>query len=143
MMHRRVVGHTTYDNPSVSPEELLVSSYRVDLPAAYSTNGKLQGIIWTLTSTSFIFLCVRLLVRWKAMRRLYWDDFFVVLAWALSLAITAAVTRFNSITYEIIDLSHGLKPLPPDMMTIMVRCVLLHIVVPSSLSQSTSWSLNP
>jgi hypothetical protein len=72
-----------------------------------------------------VFLCVRLFVRWKALRRLYWDDFLVVLAWALSLAITAAVTRYNNITYEIIDLSHGLRPLPPNMMTIMVRLVAL------------------
>ncbi|PVI00871.1 hypothetical protein DM02DRAFT_655000 [Periconia macrospinosa] len=50
------------------------------------------GITWTLTSVCTISLCVRLYLRWKRFRRLFWDDAFVILAWAFLIPLSAQLT---------------------------------------------------
>lgn len=51
-----------------------------------------QATTWTLTALCTISLITRLYLRWRLLNRLFWDDFFVVLAWVFSIPLAAQVT---------------------------------------------------
>ncbi|PSN71564.1 hypothetical protein BS50DRAFT_570891 [Corynespora cassiicola Philippines] len=91
------------------------------------------GVIWTLTVLSLLFLPARLYARWKSFRRFFWDDFFVVFAGVISLAITAACTALNSVTYEVMDIGSGKKKFPPNVKIITMQFTRLFVVVPMLL----------
>ncbi|KAF1960847.1 hypothetical protein CC80DRAFT_590173 [Byssothecium circinans] len=65
-------------------------------------NKGLLAIIWLMTSAASIALCLRLYARYQRFKRLYWDDFFVILAWILlvPLAAQATVSYSNPATLD-------------------------------------------
>ncbi|KAH7130796.1 hypothetical protein B0J11DRAFT_603180 [Dendryphion nanum] len=102
---------TGYSTPKVSP-------------------GAFIGIIWAMTTFSLLFLPARLYARFKTARRFYWDDFFVVFAWILLLAITASCTAFNSVTYDIMAIGAGKKKFPPNVRVITMQFSRLFTIIP-------------
>ncbi|RAH63771.1 uncharacterized protein BO66DRAFT_444629 [Aspergillus aculeatinus CBS 121060] len=74
-----------------------------------------MGVLWTFTASSTIFVVARIVIRLKTFRRLFVDDFFVLLAWILSV-ITGIVWRIESpVLYEMYALSAGKTPLTPGV----------------------------
>ncbi|KAF2705459.1 hypothetical protein K504DRAFT_414361 [Pleomassaria siparia CBS 279.74] len=88
------------------------------------------GAIWALTVLSFLFLPARLYARWSSFFRFYWDDFFVVFAWVLSLAITASCTALNSVTFEIMLIGSGRMEYPTNLKAIVMQFSRLFSIVP-------------
>jgi hypothetical protein len=69
-------------------------------------------VIWVFAAFSFLLLLGRLYTRWTTFRRFFWDDFVVLLAWSLSLAITASTTALNERTYTVMYIIAGLLKAP-------------------------------
>lgn len=91
-------------------------------------------MIWALTVFSFLLVPARLYARWSTLRRFFWDDYLVIFAWTISLAITIAVTIFSRITYEVMYIAAGkLEEIPPNTRTITLQFTRLFNSVPMLL----------
>lgn len=51
-----------------------------------------QVAIWMITGVATLALCARLYTRYWRFTHFYWDDFFVILAWILSIPIAVQTT---------------------------------------------------
>lgn len=91
-----------------------------------------QGTIWALTTLSLLFLPARLYARWTSFHRFYWDDFFVLFAWILSLSITASCTAYNNATYEVMYLGSDqlFSGFPSNVEIIAMQFSRLFAIVP-------------
>lgn len=78
----------------------------------------------------FLFLPARLYARLKATKRLYWDDFLVTFAWAISLAITVTITIYYPVTVEIMLIGAGLKKFPPNVKIITMQFTRVFTAIP-------------
>lgn len=61
-----------------------------------------KAITWTLTSVTLLSLVLRVTIRLRRFRKLFWDDFSVGLAFVLSLA-TAIEPTFTAVHYDFGD----------------------------------------
>lgn len=71
------------------------------------TLNNFQGIAWGGTALSFIFVVFRIYVRIKSFRRVYADDFLVVLAWLLLLTSAIIWQTQQTSMYTQFRLSSG------------------------------------
>lgn len=63
------------------------------------------------------------------MHRLYWDDFFVVFSWILSLVITILVTVFINLIYDIMLIGSGKMKFPANVKTITMQFTRVFTIV--------------
>ncbi|KAF1998770.1 hypothetical protein P154DRAFT_577634 [Amniculicola lignicola CBS 123094] len=68
------------------------------------TETVLLASIWSVVGLAFCFLPVRLYTRWRTRKRLFWDDFFVVVAWLFVVPCAISATIFRE---PLVDLSPG------------------------------------
>ncbi|GKZ57625.1 hypothetical protein CBS63078_6367 [Aspergillus niger] len=74
------------------------------------------GLLWTFTCTSFLFVLFRVVVRYGSFKRLYLDDFFVLLAWAIMLTTAIIWQIEGQVLYEMYAISEGKQPYTPDIL---------------------------
>ncbi|PYI05541.1 hypothetical protein BO78DRAFT_398059 [Aspergillus sclerotiicarbonarius CBS 121057] len=74
------------------------------------------GLLWAFTWTSFLFILFRVVVRYGSFRRLYLDDAFVLLAWAIMLTTAIIWQIEGQVLYEIYAMSAGKQPYTPDIL---------------------------
>ncbi|CAI7606710.1 unnamed protein product [Penicillium crustosum] len=68
------------------------------------------GVVWALTGMSFIFVVFRVYAQITAFRRLFLDDFLVVLSWIIILTAVVIWQILGKILYELYAISAGTKP---------------------------------
>lgn len=73
----------------------------------------MQGILWALTGISFLFVLFRIYVQTTSFRRLFIDDFLVILAWVIILTAAVIWTVEGKVLYELYAISSGEKPFTP------------------------------
>ncbi|KAF1972671.1 hypothetical protein BU23DRAFT_155798 [Bimuria novae-zelandiae CBS 107.79] len=88
------------------------------------------GVTWAFTAFSFFLLPARLYARWTTLSRLFWDDYLVIFAWTISLAMSIAVTVLNSATYEVMAIGAGKMKFPPNVRTSTLQFSRLFNIVP-------------
>ncbi|KAH7339205.1 hypothetical protein BKA66DRAFT_54266 [Pyrenochaeta sp. MPI-SDFR-AT-0127] len=79
-----------------------------------STPLRLKGyvdvvVIWTMVGVSLPFVLLRLYTRRRSFQRLFWDDFFVVLAWVLLIIIAVLGIVFRDDMREVRSVLSGEK----------------------------------
>lgn len=72
-----------------------------------------QGFLWGSTTVSLCFLSFRLFVRIRYFKKLYSDDWLVILAWTLLLANAILWQTQAPALYELFDVVTGKKPSTP------------------------------
>ncbi|EED13966.1 conserved hypothetical protein [Talaromyces stipitatus ATCC 10500] len=72
------------------------------------------GMLWAFTAVSFLFVLFRIVVRYGSFRRLYLDDFFVLLAWSIMLTTAIIWQIQGQVLYEIYAISAGTQSYTPD-----------------------------
>ncbi|KAJ5799448.1 uncharacterized protein N7518_001516 [Penicillium psychrosexuale] len=65
------------------------------------------GVLWALTGTSFIFVVFRIYAQVTSFRRLFLDDFLVVLAWVIILTAAVIWQVEGKVLYELYAVSAG------------------------------------
>ncbi|KAM4064609.1 hypothetical protein HRG_005022 [Hirsutella rhossiliensis] len=79
------------------------------------SNNVFLGAVWATAALAFAFLLVRLYSRFRGPRRLYWDDLFVIVAFALAL-VTAALWQWVAPDmYYLLNVAAGFAPPTPDV----------------------------
>ncbi|KAJ6143092.1 hypothetical protein N7471_002545 [Penicillium samsonianum] len=68
------------------------------------------GVLWALTGTSLIFVVFRIYAQVTSFRRLFLDDFLVVLAWIIILTAAVIWQVDGKVLYELYAISAGTKP---------------------------------
>lgn len=100
-----------------------------------------QGVIWGGWAITVIFVCFRILSRIKIFKRLYWDDFFVLLALALTLASAIIWQAFMAHDmYEVMNVSAGLELPGPKFLADGRRYSQASLAI-LILFYSTLWSI--
>ncbi|OQD63722.1 hypothetical protein PENPOL_c009G07296 [Penicillium polonicum] len=67
------------------------------------------GVVWALTGMSFIFVAIRVYAQLISFRRLFLDDFLVVLAWVIILTAAVIWQILGKILYDLYAISAGTK----------------------------------
>ncbi|KAJ5420449.1 hypothetical protein N7465_002968 [Penicillium sp. CMV-2018d] len=67
------------------------------------------GVVWALTGMSFIFVVIRVYAQLTSFRRLFLDDFLVVLAWVIILTAAVIWQILGKILYDLYAISAGTK----------------------------------
>ena len=76
---------------------------------------RVQGVIWGGVVTSFLFVVMRMIARWSAFKRFYFDDAFVLFAWLLTLGTAIVWQIIARNTYQFVAITSGqLWPPPPS-----------------------------
>lgn len=97
----------------VSQPVFLVSP---SLIKASDPNSLHQGVLWTLTGVSFFFVVFRIYVQTTSFRRLFIDDFLVILAWIIILAAAVIWTVEGKVLYELYAISSGEQLFNPSFL---------------------------
>ncbi|KGO78081.1 hypothetical protein PITC_041120 [Penicillium italicum] len=74
------------------------------------------GVLWALTGISFIFIAFRFYAQVTSFRRLFLDDFLVVLAWIIILTTAVIWQVKGKVLYELYAISAGTKPFDPEFL---------------------------
>ncbi|CAG8305844.1 unnamed protein product [Penicillium olsonii] len=74
------------------------------------------GVLWALTSISFLFVLFRVYVQLTSFRRLFIDDFLVISAWIIILSAAIIWQVKGKILYELYAISAGTKPFTLDFL---------------------------
>jgi hypothetical protein len=97
------------DRALVSQDVFTVS---ISVPKALNSNTdfSIHRPTWTLVALCTTLVVSRLVIRFKTMGRLSWDDAFVVLSWAMLLS-TATLWKYNlRLVYEFYARIHAQQP---------------------------------
>ena len=70
-------------------------------------------MIWAGVAISFCFVCIRVFIRARKFKRLYWDDVLVVLAWILSLITAIDWQIVSGYMYQFMLVTSGRLWPPP------------------------------
>ncbi|PWY88575.1 hypothetical protein BO94DRAFT_515324 [Aspergillus sclerotioniger CBS 115572] len=89
------------------------------------------GLLWTFTWTAFLFILFRIAVRYGSFRRLYLDDFFVLLAWVMMLTSAIIWQIEGQVLYDVYGMDAGKQPYTPDVIHKFVN--FLRFVGPLSI----------
>lgn len=93
-----------------------MSTIGLTLESAKVSKHVFLGMLWAFTGASGLFVVFRILVRLVSFRRLFLDDFFVLLAWAIMLT-TAIIWQIEAqVLYDLYAVSSGMKPYTPDIL---------------------------
>ncbi|KAJ5794159.1 hypothetical protein N7457_000758 [Penicillium paradoxum] len=68
------------------------------------------GVIWALTGTSLLFILVRIYAQFTSFRRLFIDDFLVILAWIMFFTSAVIWQIEGKVLEELNAISAGTKP---------------------------------
>ena len=95
------------------PQPIFIVRIQLSSTVYFDSSLQCQGFLWCGTAVSLCFVLFRLFVRVKAFRRLYWDDFLVVLAWVFFFA-TAVIwqTQHVGVYYQFALSSGSVLPTP-------------------------------
>ncbi|RAL08034.1 uncharacterized protein BO97DRAFT_408592 [Aspergillus homomorphus CBS 101889] len=74
------------------------------------------GVLWAFTWTSFLFVLFRVVVRFGSFRRLYVDDYLVVLAWAIMLTTAIIWQIEGQVLYAFYAISAGTQSYTPEIL---------------------------
>ena len=106
----------------------------------YQAKHNHQGFLWSGTALSLCFLIFRLFVKLRAFRKLYNDDYLVILAYVIKLVISVLLQMQSPALYEQYAVQSGQKPVTPDFLEREIA-FLRYIVPLNILFYSCLWAI--
>ncbi|KAJ5118144.1 uncharacterized protein N7515_010367, partial [Penicillium bovifimosum] len=75
-----------------------------------------QGILWAFTGSAFLFVSIRIYTQLTSFRRLFIDDYLVILAWIIILTAAVIWQVEGKVLYELYAISAGTKLFSVDFL---------------------------
>lgn len=127
--------------PAKVPQSVFLVRAQVPfLPLLHQAKHGHQGFLWSGTALSLCFLAFRLCVKLRAFRKLYVDDYLVVLAWLIKLTTSILWQIKLPAMYEQYAVQSGQKPITPGFFE--RDAVFLRYIVPLNiLFYSCLWAV--
>ncbi|KNG86927.1 hypothetical protein ANOM_005366 [Aspergillus nomiae NRRL 13137] len=104
------------------------------------SKGAFLGVLWAFTATDTIFVLFRIFVRIAFFRRLFVDDFFVLLAWAIMLTNAIIWQIQGQVLYKLYAISAGQESYTPAVLP-MFESFMRYIAPMTIMFYSGLWAI--
>ncbi|KAE8413509.1 hypothetical protein BDV36DRAFT_28382 [Aspergillus pseudocaelatus] len=98
------------------------------------------GVLWAFTAIDTVFVVFRIFVRLAFFRRLYVDDLFVLLAWAIMLTNAVIWQIQGQVLYKLYAISAGQEPYTPAVLP-MFESFMRYIAPMTIMFYSGLWAI--